>query len=90
MPDACELKIKAVPNAPRSAVVGRLGDAWKIRLHAVPEDGKANKELLSFLAEKLGVPRCALELVSGGTSREKRVRIADLSAADADARLGGA
>jgi uncharacterized protein (TIGR00251 family) len=69
------LKIKAVPNSVKSAMAGRLGNAWKVRLQAVPEGGKANKELLDFLAGKLALPRKAIQLVSGSTSREKRVRI---------------
>jgi uncharacterized protein (TIGR00251 family) len=68
-----------VPNAAQSAVAGRLGDAWKIRLQAVPEDGKANKALVAFLAETLQLPRSAVTLVSGGASREKRVRVEGLA-----------
>ena len=75
---SCELKIKAVPNSAKSAVSGRLGDAWKIKLQAVPEDGKANKELVAFLSGKLALPHKAVELVSGASSREKRIRITGL------------
>jgi uncharacterized protein (TIGR00251 family) len=84
---ACRLKIKAAPNAAENAVAGRVGDAWKIRLHAVPEDGKANKALLEFLAEKLSLPRVAIELVSGGSSREKLVAVQGLTLAKAEEKM---
>ncbi|MDR2863252.1 MAG: DUF167 domain-containing protein [Puniceicoccales bacterium] len=83
----CELKIKAVPNASKSELVGRLGDAWKVRLQAVPEDGKANKALVAFLAEKLSVSRKSVELVAGSASHEKRLRIEGLSVQEVEQRL---
>jgi len=78
-PPHCLLTIKAVPNAPKSALVGWLGDALKIRLKSPPVDGKANAELCRFLAEALGLPRGAVTLATGAAAREKRVRIAGLS-----------
>lgn len=86
-PLVCRLKIKAIPNAAQNAVAGRVGEAWKIRLRAVPEDGKANKALLEFLAEKLALPRAALELVSGAASREKVVAVQGMSLAEAERSL---
>jgi hypothetical protein len=56
-------------------VVGRYGDAIKIRLQAPPVDGAANEELVRFLAERLGVPRSAVRIVSGESGRRKRVEI---------------
>jgi uncharacterized protein (TIGR00251 family) len=85
--ETCKLKVKAVPNATANAVAGRLGDAWKIRLHAPPEDGKANKALLDFLSEKLALPRTALALAVGNASREKLVSINGLSLSSVEARL---
>ena len=74
------------PRSARTEVVGRHGDAIKIRLHAAPVDGAANAELLRFLAERLGVPRSALRLVAGGSSRRKRVALTG-GPADPEARL---
>ena len=48
----------------------------KIRLAAPPVDGAANDELVRFVAEAFGVPKRNVEIVSGATSRQKRVRIA--------------
>jgi uncharacterized protein (TIGR00251 family) len=69
------LELHVQPRAARTEVVGRHGDAIKIRVHAAPADGAANEELLRFLAERLGVPRSALRLVRGASSRHKRVAV---------------
>lgn len=63
------------PGAKRSEFAGRHGDALKIRLAAPPVDGKANACLLAFLAKFMAVPKAAVSLVSGETSRQKVVRI---------------
>jgi uncharacterized protein (TIGR00251 family) len=74
-----ELKIKVVPNASKSEIMGWVGDSLKIRIQAVPEDGKANKALIEFLSRKFNLSRRSVELVAGETSREKRVRITGLT-----------
>ena len=56
--------------------MGRYGDVIKIRLQAPPVDGAANEELVRFLAERLGVPRAAVRVVSGKAGRRKRVEVA--------------
>jgi uncharacterized protein (TIGR00251 family) len=63
------------PGARKTEVAGLHGDALKIRLAAPPVDGKANAALLAFLAKVCGVPKSAVSLLSGETSRSKRVRI---------------
>ena len=88
-PPSCTLAIKAIPNAPRSAVVGGLGEALKVKVHAPALEGRANEELCEFLADTLGLPRRAVTLVQGDKSRQKLVRIAGLSAAEVKARVGG-
>ena len=84
---SCKLAIKAVPNAPRSEVVGWLGDALKVRVHAPALEGRANDELCRFLAEVLDLPRRAVTVVTGDTSRQKLVQIAGLTLAEVKARL---
>lgn len=74
--DGVVLSLHIQPGAKRTEVVGPHGDALKIRLAAPPVDGKANAALLAFVAAKLGAGRTAVELVSGQTSRAKRVRVA--------------
>ena len=84
----CTLPVKAVPNAPRSEVCGWLGDALKIKVHAPPVEGRANEVLCEFLADTLGLPRRAVAVQQGGTSRHKLVRIEGLGLEDVKARLG--
>lgn len=71
-----QLWLRAQPGASRSRVVGMHGERLKIALQAPPVDGKANDELIRYLADLLEVPRSRLELVSGTASRDKRVDIA--------------
>jgi uncharacterized protein (TIGR00251 family) len=86
MPD-CTLELKVIPNAPRNEVVGWLGTALKLKIHAPALEGRANDELLDFLAETLGLPRRSVTLVRGDKSRQKVVRIAGLDAAAVRAQL---
>ncbi len=62
-------------RAKRTEVVGWHDDAIKIRLQAPPVDGAANDELVRFLAKQTGVPRSAITIVSGRTSRKKRISL---------------
>jgi uncharacterized protein (TIGR00251 family) len=81
------LVIHVQPRAKRTAVAGEHGDAIRIRLAAPPVDGAANAELVRFLAERLGVRRADVTIVSGATARRKGVRIAGVTAAAARERL---
>jgi uncharacterized protein (TIGR00251 family) len=85
--DSCVLSIKAVPGASRDEIQGWLGEALKVRIQAPPTDGKANAALCSFIAASLGLPRHAVNLVGGNTSRQKRVAIAGLNSAEVRTRL---
>lgn len=69
--DGFIVKIRAQPGAPRTRVVGILGDALKIAVQAPPERGKANEEVRDFLATILGVPTSAVVLKSGAGNRNK-------------------
>ena len=71
----CVLSIKIVPNASSTEIVGWLGDALKIRVQAIPEDGKANKALIKFLSKQLKCDQKYIELESGEFSPQKRIRI---------------
>jgi uncharacterized protein (TIGR00251 family) len=79
MPSECILPVKVSPNASRSEVTGWLEDTLKIRLKAPPVDGKANTELCRFLAASLDLPKNAVTLISGTSTRQKRVRITGLT-----------
>lgn len=64
------------PNASRSEFAGLHGDALKIRIQAPPVEGKANAELVKFLAKAFGVGKRDIDIISGELNRHKRVRIA--------------
>ncbi len=86
--DGVVLTLHIQPGAKRTETAGLHGDALKIRLAAPPVDGKANEALIAFLAKLLGVPKSSVELVSGQTSRAKRVRVAGVDASVARGLLG--
>jgi uncharacterized protein len=83
----CTLELKIIPNAPRNEIVGWLGSALKVKVHAPALEGRANDELLAFLAEHLGLPRRAVTLLRGDKSRQKVVRIEGLALPEAKTRL---
>lgn len=82
--DDCELQVQVVPNASRTAVTGLHDGALRVRLMAPPIEGRANAALLAWLARSLGLPRRAVQLLGGDTSRRKRVHLACPSAQVAD------
>jgi uncharacterized protein (TIGR00251 family) len=84
------LELHVVPGARRPGVVGRHGAAWKIRVTAPPEAGRANQAVLGLLAETLRLPRRAVAIVAGHSSRDKVVACSGLSAAEAEALLASA
>ncbi|OGR07722.1 MAG: hypothetical protein A3K23_03450 [Desulfobacca sp. RBG_16_58_9] len=80
------LRRTVVPGAARTEVVGLHGDRLKLRVAAAPEKGAANRKLLEFLAQRLGLPKKRVRLSGGAHSREKVVELQDLSP-DLAARL---
>ena len=81
------LTVKVHPRGKRTALAGRLGDAWKLTLAAPPVDGKANDECVRFFAEFAGVPRSRVRIVMGLTSRLKVVEIEGVPQEDLERRL---
>jgi uncharacterized protein (TIGR00251 family) len=75
------------PGARRTAAVGYHGDALKLAVAAAPREGAANDAVVRLLAEVFGVPARSVEIVSGATSRRKRVQISGLTARQAEAVL---
>lgn len=70
--------VKVHARAKRTAVAGRLGDAYKLDVAAPPVEGRANEECVRFFAELAGVPRAKVRIVSGQTSRTKVVEVEGL------------
>lgn len=80
------LTVKVHPRAKRTAITGRLGEAWKLDLAAPPVDGKANQECIRFFAGLAGLPRSRVRIASGATARLKVVEL-DVSAEALEAAL---
>jgi uncharacterized protein (TIGR00251 family) len=68
-------KVQVVPRASRSEIVGEHNGALRIRIAAPPVEGAANEELVRLLARVLGVPRNAIDITAGHTSKRKTVRV---------------
>ena len=88
VPASCRLEVKVIPGASRDEVAGTMGNAVKIKLRAPPVEGRANEALVEFLSEQLDLPRRAISLERGETSRQKLLRIEGLDLATVRARLG--
>jgi uncharacterized protein len=81
------LRLRVSPGARRSEVVGRRGEAWKVRVAAAPERGAANEAVVDLLAAALAVDRGRMTLIAGRRSRDKIVEVHGLSPAEVDRRL---
>jgi len=68
-------RVRVQPGASKNEIVGVQEDALKIRINAPPVKGKANGALIDFLAEKLGVKKSEVEIISGHTSRIKKIKV---------------
>ena len=83
----CTLELKVIPNAPRDAIAGWLGNALKVKIRAPALEGRANDALLDFIASELGLPRRDVALVRGEKSRHKVLRLAGLDESALRAKL---
>lgn len=78
-----KLALKVTPGAKRNEVLGweddypQVGRVLKLKIAAPPVEGKANKEIVLFLAKTLGLPKSAVELVHGTSGRIKLAEIPD-------------
>lgn len=89
------LTLKITPNARRNEILGwdapeKTGNppVLRVKLRVPPVEGRANREVVAFLADCLGLPKSAVVLVHGAKSRSKVVEITGLSEAEVHARLG--
>ena len=73
------LDVKVTPNAARDEITGFAGGVLSVKIAAPPEKGKANKKLIDFLSDKLGVSKSSIRLIRGQTSRRKVIAIDGLS-----------
>ena len=90
LPGGVRLALQITPNAKKTEVIGVLDDALKLKLQAQPVEGKANEALVKYLAKVLGVPRSAVCITHGQTSKKKLIEIvsAALTPEEVEKRLG--
>jgi uncharacterized protein (TIGR00251 family) len=90
VPGSTLLRLRVSPGAARAEVVGRHGDAWKVRVVAPPEQGKANDAVVRLLADTLGLARRDVVLLSGHAARDKVVSLSGIGDDEAELRLASA
>ncbi len=69
------LTVKVIPNSRKNELEGFLEGILKVRIKAPPDKGKANEQLIEFLAETLQMPKYQIRIVSGHSSRLKKIEI---------------
>lgn len=87
--ESSRLRLRVSAGSRRDEIVGRHGEAWKVRVRAAPERGRANAAVLDLLAGRLGVPVSDVALLAGTTSQDKVVELRGLTADEAARRLEG-
>ena len=73
------IKIKIVPASSKNKIVGVYNNALKIAITAPPVEGKANKKCITYLAKYFDVAKSKIEIISGQTSKNKLIKIYDIS-----------
>ncbi len=73
------IKIKIVPGSSKNKIIGAYNDALKITITAPPVEGKANKKCIAYLAKYFDVAKSKIEIISGQTSKNKLIKIYDIS-----------
>jgi uncharacterized protein (TIGR00251 family) len=77
--DSAFLSVKVQPRASANSIEGALGKELRIKIAALPVDSAANDALIRFLADCLDIPRSRIEILRGGASRHKLIRIYGMS-----------
>jgi len=90
-PAGVTLAVRAQPGAKKTAIVGIYGEGLnaqlKIAVHAPPLEGRANEALIAFVAETFALPRRAVEIISGESSRSKTLLLRGVTLTQIEARL---
>jgi uncharacterized protein (TIGR00251 family) len=84
------VRLRVSPGANSAHVVGRHGEAWKVRVTAPAEGGRANEAVVRLLAETLSLPHDAVTLVSGHGARDKIVQLTGIDPTQIERRLSSA
>ncbi len=77
--DGVLVRLRVLPRASKTAIVGMHGDALKLRVQAPPVDGAANRAVVDHIAGRCGVSRTSVTVLMGERSRSKTVLVRGLS-----------
>ncbi len=78
-----KIALKVTPGARKNEILGweedypQIGRVLRVKIAAPPVEGKANKEIVTFMAKTLGIPKSAVELLHGSTGRIKLIQVPD-------------
>lgn len=81
--------MRVTPRTARDEIVARSGGDLLVRVTAPPDGGRANDAVCKLIAKSIGVPKSAVEVVRGHTSRHKAIDVAGISQGEGDAWLHG-
>lgn len=78
-----KIALKVTPGARKNEILGweedypQIGRVLRVKIAAPPVEGKANKEIVAFMAKTLGIPKSSVELLHGSTGRIKLIQVPD-------------
>lgn len=82
--DSIQFGVRVIPRASRSEIVGEHHGSLKVKLASPPVDGAANAGLIKLFAKKFSVSKSDIEILGGETSKNKRIKIRNLSKSEFD------
>ena len=85
--DKTIIPLRVNPGSPRNEVIECKEGTWRVRIAAPPVKGKANRELIAYLSEILGVGKDSLTIIKGQTSQNKVVSVAGLNRDELNQKL---
>lgn len=87
MSEDLTISIRVIPRASRSEIVGMVDGTLKVRIAAPPVDGAANSEIIKLFSKTFGIAKSDIAIISGETSRNKRIKFANLSQSKFDEKI---
>jgi hypothetical protein len=85
--DSILITIQVQPRARKTAWAGRSQEAFKLKVAEPPKEGRANRAIVEFVAESLGVPKSSVAIIQGETSRRKVLAVWGIGLEEAESRL---
>jgi uncharacterized protein (TIGR00251 family) len=82
------LSVRVVPRSSKNVIEGVVDGLLRVRLTAPPVDGSANAALIDLISRECGVPKSRVVIIAGERSREKRILLRGIDAAQICDRLG--